>query len=139
MSGTGQIEFDTLFPAEVFRESGNLLGLGNIEQGTPLVFDVLSRKIVSETSGKTLDVILATGRPMFGEQDQTCPLLVREQDCLFDGGGGDGGDGGDGGKGGRRRGAKKLAALRAFRDDTLLGKAVWAWRLPIRITALRQS
>ncbi len=123
LSGTGQIEFDTLFPAEVFRESGNLLGLGNIEQGTPLVFDVLSRKIVSETSGKTLDVILATGRPMFGEQDQTCPLLVVVGPPV-DGGGGDGGDGGDGGKGGEEEEQKKLAALRAFRDDTLLGSGV---------------
>ncbi|MFA6240588.1 MAG: CFI-box-CTERM domain-containing protein [Candidatus Hydrogenedentales bacterium] len=70
--------FDTLFPAEVFREgeSGNLLGLQNVNQGTPLRFDLNTRKIVSATTGKTLDVLLASGKPMFGEENQTCPLNV---------------------------------------------------------------
>src|SRR5690606_8190606 len=31
---------------------------------------------MSVTSGKTLDVLLATGRPMFGDQSSVCPLNV---------------------------------------------------------------
>lgn len=70
--------FDSLFPAEVFREgeNGNLFGLQNVNQGTPLRFDLNSRKIVSVTTGKTLDVLLASGRPMFGDENQVCPLNV---------------------------------------------------------------
>lgn len=68
--------FDSLFAAEVFFESGNLFGLNNVNQGTPLKYDLGSRKIVSATSGKTLDVLLAAGRPMFGSQSSVCPLNV---------------------------------------------------------------
>ncbi len=97
------ITFDSLFPAEVFNENGNLFGLSSISQGTPLIFDLITRKIVSQNSGKTLDTILATGRPMFGDQDQTCPLNVIVGP--IDTGGGDTG---------------ALMALRKFRDNMLL-------------------
>lgn len=95
------ITFDTLFPSEVFDENGNLFGLENINNGTPLVFDLLTRKIVSRDSGKTLDVILAAGRPMFGDQDETCPLNVVI--------------------GPVEDGTAAIASLRTFRDNTLLG------------------
>ncbi|MBX7255874.1 MAG: hypothetical protein K1Y02_05900 [Candidatus Hydrogenedentes bacterium] len=70
--------FDSQFPAEVFREgeNGNIFGLTNVNQGTPLRYDLNARKIVSNTTGKTLDVLLASGRPMFGDENQTCPLNV---------------------------------------------------------------
>lgn len=68
--------FDTLFTSEVFFEGENLLGLQNVNQGTPLYFDLNTRKITSLTSGKTLDTLLATGRPMFGDQNAVCPLNV---------------------------------------------------------------
>ncbi|HRK35929.1 MAG TPA: hypothetical protein PLJ47_15140, partial [Candidatus Hydrogenedentes bacterium] len=100
------ISFDTLFPSEVFNETGNLFGLSAVNQGTPLVFDLLTRKIVSQTSGKTLDIILATGRPMFGDQDQTCPLNVIVTPI----------DGGD----------TALASIRSMRDNVLLQTAVGA-------------
>lgn len=120
--GAGAISFDTFFPAEVFNENGNLLGLSSVNQGTPLVFDLATRKIVSQVSGKTLDVILATGRPMFGDANQTCPLnvIVGEPVDGGDGGGGGGGGGDDDGPFGK----DALVALRAFRDDTLLGGGV---------------
>ncbi|MCC6797662.1 MAG: hypothetical protein IT366_21290 [Candidatus Hydrogenedentes bacterium] len=113
------IVFDTLFPAEVFNENGNLLGLASTNQGTPLVFNLQTRKIVSQTSGKTLDVILATGRPMFGSQDQTCPLNVIVGPPVD--------DGGETPVDGQKREdeqEEKLSAIRAFRDDTLLGNGL---------------
>ncbi|GMU92921.1 MAG: hypothetical protein AMXMBFR4_19790 [Candidatus Hydrogenedentota bacterium] len=75
-TGVDGFGFDSLFPSEVFNENGNLLGIPNLGQGTPLIFDLNRRRIVSQTSGKTLDVILAAGRPMFGDQNSTCPLNV---------------------------------------------------------------
>ncbi|GMV91951.1 MAG: hypothetical protein AMXMBFR82_17290 [Candidatus Hydrogenedentota bacterium] len=68
--------FDTLFPAEVYFEGENLFGLQNVNQGTPLYFDLNTRTIRSVTSGKSLDTLLATGRPMFGDQSSVCPLNV---------------------------------------------------------------
>ncbi|MCC6153205.1 MAG: hypothetical protein IT367_05570, partial [Candidatus Hydrogenedentes bacterium] len=117
-SSTG-ILFDTLFPAEVFNENGNLFGLASTNQGTPLVFNLQTRKIVSQTSGKTLDVILATGRPMFGSQDQTCPLNVIIGPPVDDGGE----TPEEGGKQEDEQ-KEKLAAIRAFRDDTMLGNGL---------------
>jgi len=75
-SGQEAFGFDSLFPAEVFFEAGNLYGLNNVNQGTPLQYDLGRRKIISKTSGKTLDVLLAAGRPMFGDQNAVCPLNV---------------------------------------------------------------
>ncbi|MCC6486937.1 MAG: hypothetical protein IT364_05500 [Candidatus Hydrogenedentes bacterium] len=68
--------FDSLFPSEVFAEGENLSGMQNVNQGAALYFDLERRKIVSEVSGKTLDVLLAAGRPMFGDQTAVCPLNV---------------------------------------------------------------
>ena len=68
--------FDALFPSQVFREDGNLFGLNNLDQGTPLEFDLTRRQVVSVNSGKTLSVMLAGGRPMFGDQNAVCPLNV---------------------------------------------------------------
>ncbi|MBN2310645.1 MAG: DUF2029 domain-containing protein [Candidatus Hydrogenedentes bacterium] len=76
-SGTeGAISFASLFPSQVFHEAGNLFGLDNLDQGTPLEFDLTTRKIVSSSTGKTLDTILAAGRPMFGDANQMCPYNV---------------------------------------------------------------
>ncbi|MDZ4859473.1 MAG: hypothetical protein SGI88_10880 [Candidatus Hydrogenedentes bacterium] len=106
--GDGAIVFDTLFPSEVFNEDGNLFGLQSVDQGTPLVFDLIRRRIVSETSDRTLDTILAAGRPMFGDQNETCPLNVVIGPPV------------DGG------GEEALTALRGVRDNLLLQTAVGA-------------
>ncbi|MCP4644673.1 MAG: hypothetical protein GY851_29800 [bacterium] len=95
--------FDTLFPSQVFREGGNIFGLENVDQGTPLKFDLTRRQIVSVNSGKSLDVMLAGGKPMFGDQNETCPLNVTVA------------------------GLKTMHgpnALRGFRDSVLLNNAV---------------
>ncbi len=76
-----------------------------MNQGTPLSFDLQSRKIVSETSGKTLDVLLAAGRPMFGDQNAVCPLNVIVAGIYP---------------------AQSPAIFRGFRDKVLLNTAVGA-------------
>ncbi len=74
--GPSPFEFMVAFPSEVFNETGNLFGLEQREQGTPLVFDTLKGQIVSATSGKTLSTMLPGTRPMFGAKNDVCWLNV---------------------------------------------------------------
>lgn len=76
IEGNALNSFDTLFPSEVYRESGNIFGIDNLDQGTPLTFDLTRRKVVSANSGKSLDTLLAAGKPMFGTANRVCPLNV---------------------------------------------------------------
>lgn len=74
--GSSAFTFLTAFPSEVFREGGNILGIEQREQGTPLVFDPLRGRVLSANSGRTLETMLPGTRPMFGDPNDVCPLNV---------------------------------------------------------------
>jgi hypothetical protein len=73
---TTPIQFDSLFPSEVFNEYGNIGGVTNVAQGTPLFYNSATRKVASVTTGKSLETVLSAGRPMFGDPNLVCPLNV---------------------------------------------------------------
>ncbi len=74
--GPNTFDFFTAFPSEVFREDGNLLGIEQREQGTPLTYDSVRGKVVSVNSGKTLSTMLPGTKPMFGARNDVCWLNV---------------------------------------------------------------
>lgn len=57
------------FPSYTFRDGENLLSVDRHDQGTPLMFDPIRRKIVSATTARTLEVMLPQNTPMFGSDD----------------------------------------------------------------------
>lgn len=74
--GQRDFSFPTAYPSEVFNETGNLLGIEQREQGTPLTYNMLTGQIVSATSGKTLNTMLPGSKPMFGVRNDVCWLNV---------------------------------------------------------------
>lgn len=68
--------FPTAFPSEVFNETGNLFGIEQREQGTPLTYNPLTGQVESATSGKTLNTMLPGSKPMFGAENNVCWLNV---------------------------------------------------------------
>ncbi|HUW60581.1 MAG TPA: CFI-box-CTERM domain-containing protein [Candidatus Bathyarchaeia archaeon] len=76
IEGGADTYLDPVWPSEVFHETGNLLGVEKYEVGTVLAFDSQRNNVVSLRTGKTLDTMLAGGRPMFGDQNKVCPLNV---------------------------------------------------------------
>jgi hypothetical protein len=63
--------YETMYPDEVFHESGKVFGLDNKDAGTPLTWDPARKAVVSAFSGRTLAQINADG-PMFGDPT-SCP------------------------------------------------------------------
>ncbi|GMV99074.1 MAG: hypothetical protein AMXMBFR84_02130 [Candidatus Hydrogenedentota bacterium] len=102
--------FDSGFTSEVFNENGNRVGnlAQNLGAGTPLVYDLTRRYVVSTDSNKSLDTILALGRPMFGTESKICPLNVAVAGMVGP------------------RSHETVNLLRAFRDDVLLKTGVGA-------------
>ncbi|HOD51408.1 MAG TPA: hypothetical protein PLJ71_16405 [Candidatus Hydrogenedentes bacterium] len=74
--GPSAFSFITAFPSEVFNETQNLLGIESREQGTPLIFNMLSGQVVSATTGKSLSTMLPGTTPMFGARNDVCWLNV---------------------------------------------------------------
>lgn len=72
------VDYDTVFPSQVFHESLELFGRDNKEAGTPLVFDAARGRVVNANDGRTLSQMLPSGQPMFGDRDDTCPFLVTD-------------------------------------------------------------
>lgn len=102
--GASTFNFVTAFPSEVFNEAGNLFGIENREQGTPLTYDVLTGQVVSTASGKSLSTLVPGPQPMFGDRNDVCWLNMVVED-----------------------GTTALLlppALRTFRDKVLLGSAL---------------
>jgi len=102
--GSDSHTFNINFQPEVFHETRNMLQLDRRDLGTPLLYDARRNKIASATSDKTLDVILAGLRPMFGSRGM-CPLLVGSIGLKT---------------------AHAPNALRRFRDEYLLNTALGA-------------
>ena len=76
IEGGADTYLDPVWPSEVFHETGNLLGVEKYEVGTVVAFDPQRNTVVSLRTGKTLDTMLAGGRPMFGDENKVCPLNV---------------------------------------------------------------
>jgi hypothetical protein len=61
-------------PSEVFNEFGNVFDIVNKDVGTPMVWNFESGRFVSADTGRTLEEILGSRQPMFGDAQETCPL-----------------------------------------------------------------
>ncbi|MFO7974257.1 MAG: hypothetical protein R6V12_06460 [Candidatus Hydrogenedentota bacterium] len=102
--GPSTFDFITAFPSEVFKEDGNLYGIENREQGTPLTYDPLTGQVVSATTGKTLSTLVPGTEPMFGDRNDVCWLNLVVEDGTT--------------------AALMPPVLRKLRDNVLLGSAV---------------
>ncbi|MFA7693364.1 MAG: CFI-box-CTERM domain-containing protein [Candidatus Hydrogenedentales bacterium] len=140
--------FTTNYPSEVYNEFGNVYGIDNYFTGTPLAWDFEKNTVISKKSEKILERMLPAQKPMFGDEDNVCPMNIIEDfgegvdtdgvldgidGLLPEGGGllgllgvkGGGGSGGIGGSGGSKAVFTRLNnGLRQFRDTILLKSAV---------------
>jgi hypothetical protein len=75
---TGAMGFDAQFSSETFNRNGNILGAVSTDQGTPLRYDPLSRKVVNADGGPelTLNQMLPLFEPMFGDANIICPYNI---------------------------------------------------------------
>ena len=77
------VAYADFFPSETFLEEGELFGSNNHDAGTAFVFDQQRDRFVSTSSGRTLNQLLRGGAPMFGDEDQVCPLDIIDQAVLL--------------------------------------------------------
>ncbi len=68
------IEYDTNFPSEVFHRDGGFFGRDNFDRGTALVYDQFREVVVAQDTGRSIDRMLPSFQPMFGDRSKVCPL-----------------------------------------------------------------
>lgn len=101
----GGLNYTDILYGEVFKEGGNVLGRENFDFGTPLVYDPIRAKVISEDTGNALDKMLPGEFPMFGDPTGTCPLNMSFAGMAS---------------------SKTPTALRGFRDRVLVKSALGA-------------
>ena len=74
-----EASYFTVFSAEVFAvpENAFLDELDEVAAGTPVTFDPVRRQVViveGGVNGRSLSQVLPSQKPMFGDQNKTCPL-----------------------------------------------------------------
>ncbi len=68
------VPYDTSFPSEVYHREGGLFGRKNFDRGTALVYNQFDEEVVAQDTGRSLDQMLPSFQPMFGDRSGVCPL-----------------------------------------------------------------